>query len=118
MMVSRENITDAIRFWERGRLLYNLALIAVSLAVLLPAGLDRLGWYRAGTGLVVLAVIANLLYCVAYPIDLFVQASDFRKSWRTARWALLVFGTLFAVMLAYLTLAGPYVLGFPGGPHG
>ncbi|MEZ5956253.1 MAG: hypothetical protein R3C27_03455 [Hyphomonadaceae bacterium] len=117
-MFDREHITDAIKFWERGRVVYNLALVAISLAVLAPMGFDQRTWFVYGSLLLFLAVMANLLYCVAYPVDLFVQASDFRDAWRTLRWTLLAFGTLFAMTQAYLLLGGPYVLGFPGGPHG
>jgi hypothetical protein len=118
-MFDREHITDAIRFWERGRVLYNLALVAISLAVLIAMNPDRQGWFLMGFALLFLAVIANLLYCVAYPIDLLVQASDFRSVWRSLRWGLLSFGTFFAVVMAYFTLGGPYVFGVPGvGPHG
>lgn len=117
-MLDRENVTDAIRFWERGRLFYNLALVVVSSAVLIRMG--GVGVLLAmSIPLFLLAVIANLLYCVAYPIDLFIQASHFQDAWRSVRWGLLGAGTLVAVILAYVTLGGPYVFGFPGmGPHG
>ena len=117
-MFDREHVTDAIRFWERGRIVYNLALLAVSIAILSFMRLDQSGWFASGVLLLFLAVLANLLYCVAYPIDLFVQASDFRDAWRGVRWALLAFGTFFAMVQAFLVLGGPYVFGFPNGPHG
>lgn len=117
-MLDRVHVTDAIKFWERGRVIYNVALIAVSMAVLIRMGVEARTPVEIGMTLLFLAVIANLLYCVAYPIDLLVQASDFRGVWRTIRWGLLAFGTLVAAVLAYLTLGGPYVFGFPHGPHG
>lgn len=118
-MLDREHVTDAIKFWERGRLIYNLVLVAMSLAVLNGMGVDWRALILWSIPLLFLAVIANLLYCVAYPIDLFIQASDFRDYWRVARWGLLAFGTFLAGLQAYLVLGGPYVFGFPGmGPHG
>ena len=84
----REHITDAIRFWELARVPYNLVLAAMSLGILVYGGLDELGWIVMALPLFILAVIANALYCVAYPIDLLVRASDFRGPWLHARtWA-------------------------------
>jgi hypothetical protein len=118
-VLAREHVTDAIRFWELARVPYNLALAAISLGVLVYAGLDKLGWIAMILPLFILAAMANVLYCVAYPIDLLVQASDFRGLWRHARWALWGLGTLLASVFAYLTLGGPYIFGFPPhGPHG
>lgn len=118
-MFDRAHITDAIKFWERGRVFYNLVLIALSVAILVRGGADESAWLGMTAPLLVLAVIANLLYCAAYPIDLFVQASDFGQTWRSARWALLAFGTLFAAVLAYMMLGGRHVFGVPPmGPHG
>ena len=117
-MLNREHVTDALVFWERGRVIYNLGLVAISLAIFFRAGVDVSDLAELGIVLLMLAVIANLLYCVAYPIDLFVQASDFREAWLSVRWALLALGTLVGVVLAYVTLGGPHIFGFPGMAHG
>ena len=55
---------------------------------------------------IILAALANVAYCAAYPIDLFVQASDFRDLWRAYRWIVWAAGTLFALMLAAISLFG------------
>lgn len=118
-MLDREAVTDAIKFWERGRIVYNLALLAVTLGILVPAELDRLGWYQMSFPLLLLAVIANVLYCVVYPVDLLAQASDFRAVWRTLRWGLLAFGVLFGAAMAFFALGGPHIFAVPGiTPHG
>lgn len=118
-MFDRDHVTDAIKFWERGRVLYNVALIAISIVLLVAGGIDTSSFFSIAIPLFMLGVAANVLYCAAYPIDLFVQASDFRDAWRSVRWGLLVLGTLVAIALAFTTLGGPHVLGLPGaGPHG
>lgn len=46
--------------------------------------------------LVLLAVLANVAYCTAYVVDVFVQFSSYRDPWRKNRWILFVIGVLFA----------------------
>lgn len=85
---------------------YNLALAAVVIVGALVSGLtraDALTWLPA---LIFLAVVANVLYCAAYPVDLLVQASAFRELWRQWRWLLRFGGTSFAALLAGLILFG------------
>jgi hypothetical protein len=98
----RGTLDDAIRFWELRRVPYNLILAAVVIvwlgayrphlheAMLLPALL----------ALFVMAALANVLYSVAYCLDVFVQFSSFRDLWRRRRWMLWFAGTLLAVALA------------------
>ena len=90
----REILTDAIRYRERGRILYNavLSLIVVSIfSINWPASRDRLTIDLAQV-LIVLAVLANAAYCAAYMVDVTVQLSAFHSAWRRHRWALFVFG--------------------------
>lgn len=89
MPITREEISNAVRFWEIARLPYNLILAAgfflISFGV--EGGLDGvrsltlIDW----AGLFVLAVIANALYCLAYPMDLLFQASRWAGLWRRLR---------------------------------
>ena len=98
----RDAITDAVRFWERSRLVYNLLLVVVVGAVFFagwPASRDALTTDVA-LQLFVLAVVANALYCAAYVVDVVVQFSEFRAVWRRHRWLLLALGSLFAAILA------------------
>ncbi|MHC4937646.1 MAG: hypothetical protein ACYTHK_01595 [Planctomycetota bacterium] len=97
-----EIVTDSLRYWEKRRLAYNAVLIAVTLAGFLL--LSPLSGVEFDLGmlavLAVFAVIANLLYCAAYPIDLLVQLSEYREQWRRARVLLFGAGTLLAVLFA------------------
>ena len=103
-----ELATDALRYWEPRRLLYNLALAAV------VVGHFVAGWpgsrsilTRDGLmGLFALAVIANILYCAAYAVDLFVQFSGLRGTWPRRRWILLATGTAFAAVLTHFICSG------------
>lgn len=96
--------TDALVFWERGRLIYNGVLLAAVLAV---QGFDVMNWNALGLSLpelIVMAMGANVLYCAGYPADLLVQMSRFRAPWRHGRWLLWGLGMAFALMLALLFL--------------
>ena len=75
-------------------LFYNLLLVAVVVITfwLNPSSsrtaiaLDSILW------LFLLAVLANVAYCAAYVVDLFVQASAFRSHWQQFRWLLFALG--------------------------
>lgn len=105
----REIATDALRYWERGRIFYNLALVAATVSTAatnhIIQFLDTGSVAFSAVGLLVLIVLSNLLYCVVYPIDFFIQLSDFRESWRARRWLLLAAGTAFACVLAVFLVA-------------
>jgi len=106
----REYATDAIKFWERWRLLYNLALAAVVIiyfAIGYPLSKGSLT-IDFCLGLFLLAVIANVAYCAAYPVDIFAQASGFREIWRRYRKVLFVIGTLFAAIITRFVAMGMF----------
>jgi len=75
----RDYATSAIRYWERRRLLYNMLLVvvvAITFWLNLPSSkaavtIDSALW------LFLLAVLANVAYCAAYVVDIFVQSSAF-----------------------------------------
>ena len=115
---STPSLSAAARFWEPGRLLYNAILAAV---VLLWVGLSwphfrpalTLGSFEA---LFVLALAANLCYCAAYLVDIFMQAMLPTQSWRRFRQALWLLGTLLALLIENYWIADeiyPYVTQAP-----
>ena len=104
----REILTEAIRFWEPLRIMYNLALAMIVAAYFVA------GWPASKNTvtldsillLFVLAVVANLCYCAAYVGDVFVQLSGCREAWRSVRWVVFVVGLAFAgVITRYFALA-------------
>lgn len=95
-------LDDAMRFWELRRIPYNLILAAVVIVWLVAnrAHLNEALLWPAILALFVMAALANVLYSVAYCLDVFVQYSSFRDLWRRRRWMLWLAGMLLAVALA------------------
>src|SRR3972149_8726651 len=95
---TREAFPDAIRYWERGRIVYNVALIVVVAAYFVmnwPGSKNSLT-IDLVQSLFVLAVLANVAYCAAYPVDVFAQLSGVRDGWLRYRWVLFLIGGVFA----------------------
>ena len=115
-MTKRENLLDAVRYWELRRLWYNLALAALAIAWLVltwphfrPAfTLPNLG------RILILGALANLCYSAAYFVELPMQESSFRDGWRRWRFALWMIGTLFALVFAQYWI-GDEIYPFPEG---
>ena len=51
-----------------------------------------------------LAVLANIVYCAVYPIDLFMQFSGLDSAWRRGRVVVLAIGTAFAATITHFIL--------------
>lgn len=103
-----EFAADALRYWEPRRLLYNAALFAVVCTHFIigwPATRQFLTWNYLFM-FFVLAVFANIAYCAAYAVDLFVQYSTLRPAWSRMRWTLLLVGTAFAAVVAHFFAQG------------
>jgi hypothetical protein len=94
----REWVTDAIRYWEPRRIVYNLILSGVVLACFVVALPLSKGMISLNFALVLfmMAVLANVAYCAAYVVDLFAQISGFRELWQKYRWLLFLVGVIFA----------------------
>ena len=96
------SLTNAIRYWEPLRIIYNLVLAAVVLFYFrlgYPASMKNLSLDLA---LIVfmLAVLANVAYCAAYVPDVLVQSSGYQTAWRKYRWVVFAVGLPFAAILA------------------
>ena len=105
----RDYATDAIRFWEPRRVIYNLVLAAVVIiyfAASYPASKVTLS-IDFLLGLFLLAVIANVAYCAAYLVDI-AQASGFRELWQRCRWLLFAVGTTFAAVITRFVAIGMF----------
>jgi len=109
----REFATDAIKFWEPFRVLYNLVLAAIvvtyfAIGYPLSKGVISVDFCL---GLFLLAVIANIAYCAAYVVDIFAQASGFRELWQRYRKLLFIIGTLVAAILTRFVVMGMFHVG-------
>jgi hypothetical protein len=106
----REYVTDAIKFWEPWRIVYNLALAAVVItyfALAYPVSKSAITLDLC-LGLFLLAVIANVAYCAAYLVDIFAQASGFRETWQRFRKLLFFVGTLCAAIITRFIVMGMF----------
>lgn len=106
-IAARDALSDAIRYWEPRRILYNTILLLVVAATYwanLPASRANVNADLLQV-LFVLAVLANIAYCAAYVVDVVAQISAFRGIWLRVRWTLLV-GVLFAGVLAHFFSGG------------
>ena len=98
---SPSHLRAAAHFWEPLRLWYNAALSLVVLLWLVftwphfrPAlTLEALG------KMLVLALLANLCYCAAYPLDWLIQTVSSDKIRRRLRWTLWILGMLLALLI-------------------
>jgi hypothetical protein len=99
---ARAALSEAIRYWEPRRLLFNAVLLAVVATVYFgaPAGGRARLDFDLLQGLFVLAVLANVAYCAAYVVDVAVQTTTLRDNWLRLRWILLLIGLAFAAVLA------------------
>jgi hypothetical protein len=106
----RECFTQAIRFWEPRRIIYNLVLAGIVLAYFIAGypGSKSVLSIDFVLGLFLLAVAANVAYCAAYLADIFVQASGYRDAWQRARWALFGIGTAFAAVITRFIAMGMF----------
>ncbi len=99
----REFLSNAIRYWEPRRILYNLVLaviVVVHYVLGLPFSKSALQ-FNTLLLLFALAVLANVAYCAAYIPDVFAQMSGLRDSWLRFRWVVFVVGLAFAAVLAH-----------------
>jgi hypothetical protein len=108
----RESLTNAIRYWEKMRVVYNSVLLLV------VAGCFAWNYSAVGSKLSVnlflsiifCAILLNVVYCAAYIVDVAVQMSEFRERWANYRWVLLSIGVMFAAILTRfwsLSVFGP-----------
>jgi|SRR5580698_5531257 hypothetical protein len=98
----RDALTDALRYWEPRRILYNFVLLAVVAAIYYsgPARIRLEVTFNTVQGFFVLAVLANVAYCAAYFVEVPAQMSGFGPLWLRLRWMLLLIGLAFGAVLA------------------
>ena len=101
-VATREVLGNAIRYWERCRIIYNLVLAAIVVGCFVatwPDSASRLN-VDLGQRLFLRAVLANVAYCAAYVPDVLVQLSDLRPVWLRYRWVLFLIGLAHAGIIA------------------
>ena len=110
-MALKTHITEALRYWEPRRIVYNLVLALITAYYAVPAALKErdFSWIDGILGLFVLAIIANILYCAAYPVDIFIQMSDFKDIWIKFRWLLFLTGVALAGIFTWFICSGIFM---------
>jgi hypothetical protein len=106
----RHALTDAIRYWEPRRLIYNVVLAAVVGICFAWLGPGPYSTTDTLLALFLLAVLANVAYCAAYIVDVPAQLSGFKPQWIKLRPALFLVGLAFAAILTRFlsrTIFGP-----------
>jgi hypothetical protein len=111
---TREPLSNAIRYWERGRIIYNLVLVTIVLAwvVITWPHFSEAPRLQALLFLVIFAAMANLTYTAVYMVDIPMQLTPFKAAWRRWRLGLWLIGTLFAILFTNYWIADeiyPYV---------
>ena len=110
----RAFLTDAIRFWEPRRLIYNLVLAVVVVVWLVASWPHFRPAFTLHSLLLlsILALLANVCYCAAYLVDIPMQGLSVGGPLRRLRWGLWLIGTLFAIVFENYWIADeiyPYV---------
>ena len=100
---------DAVSYWERKRIIYNVVL---AILVLACWGTDILSggprqWLGAAVVLLIFAGVANALYCFAYPVDLAFQLTPLKEGWQRFRWLFFATGVILASILALWIMLRP-----------
>jgi len=96
----RAFLTDAIRFWEPRRVIYNLVLAVVVVIWLVASWPHFRPMFTLHSLLLltILALLANVCYCAAYLVDIPMRSLFVGDARRRYRWLLWLIGTLFAVV--------------------
>jgi hypothetical protein len=93
--------SNAIQYWERCRIIYNSVLglmVLIYFLVELPISWKSVS-FDGVLGFFLLAVVANILFSLAYLPDIFAQLSVFKDEWRRRRWILFVIGLAVACII-------------------
>lgn len=106
----RELTTDALRYWEVRRVVYNIVLASIFLGHFIAAWpASRLTvTFDSTLALFLLAVLANLAFSAVYVADVFIQFSGFRESRSSWRWLLLLVGFAFAAVITHFVSSGMF----------
>lgn len=111
-MEIKNYITDSLRYWEPRRIIYNIVLAAITIAYAIPFakadGHAGFQWPQCLLHLLILAAGANILYCAAYPVDVFIQCSHYRALWLRLRWMMFITGLALASALTWFYVSSMF----------
>ena len=104
----RTHLADAASYWEPMRIIYNgvLAVLVLACWGLEIVSFGPRQWLGASLVLMIFAGIANVLYCLVYPIDFAFQMVPFIQRRKEFRWLLFAAGVIVASVLALWVMLG------------
>lgn len=106
----KDRLTDAIRYWEPRRIVYDAVLAAIVVYYFArgyPASRQTFTFDEMLI-IFVLAVLANVAYSAAYVPDVFAQTSGLSATWRKYRWIVFVTGVSFAAVITRFLAMGMF----------
>jgi hypothetical protein len=106
----KDRLTDAIRYWEPRRIVYDAVLAGIVVYYFArgyPASRQTLTFDEILI-VFVLAVLANVAYCAAYVPDVFAQTSGLSVTWRKYRWIVFATGVSFAAVFTRFFAMGMF----------
>jgi len=107
-MSLQKNFFESVSYWEPKRIFYNLVLFVLAAVCWGPdivAGRIE-DWILAPIILLAFAIVANLLYCLAYPVDVILKFTPAKNHWLQTRWVLFALGVAAASAIAIWVLIG------------
>ena len=106
--MDREKITNAILYWEKLRIVYNILLAGIVVFNISTGAMGLPVTSFLVSVLFLLAVAANVLYCAAYIPEIIIQYSDFYIQWKKCRLVLFIIGLITAGILTYIFTGGRF----------
>src|SRR5947209_6466407 len=102
-----EVMADAIRYWERRRIVYNAILASIFLGwiVLTWPHFSSASISQGLLFLVIFTALANLFYSAVYLVDIPLQHTPFKTAWRRWRLGLWLIGMLVAILFTNYWIA-------------
>ena len=101
-LMKRMSRRDAVEYFQK---MVDAAVVTGEFLGAWPLSRDKLS-VDLLLGLFILGVLANVAYCAAYFVDLFVQFSGLHAEWRRGRLTVLIVGTAFAATLTHFYARG------------
>lgn len=101
-----ERVLEALKGWEKGRLVFNLAQLAMT-AASAPFFGSKARWFFANSGVyVAAAIMANVLFCFLYLIEPVLQLRWLYSIRKELRWLIAGLVTIGGCALTLLVLGG------------
>jgi hypothetical protein len=98
------NLLDAVQWWEKKRILYNILLFSLELLLvgIYWDGMMLFGIGSAIIGIISHNIVANMFYTIGWGIEILFLYYFKIKSFGNVRFALYIMGVLFSFLWAWV----------------